>query len=1180
MRKVFNPTKSPRRYYISNSEFITRKGTNELIIALEELAKEARERLWIAVPWFYTVDGDPWIESYIKLLIQRCKEGVDVRVFLRPDISNHKTINQLNLSNVKVFSKKEITRHIHTKMVMNERMALILTANITEFDLYRNLNTGFLITKPDEVSNVCKDFEKLIESEVLKRQDYVDVPIRDVVPEYVSEFFEERFPLLNPVQVEVASKILNHDENLLIGTETGTGKTLMAEMAIWKTLQGKNNTRALYIAPLKAITIQKEEDWKKFAERGFPFYKITGDEETIDENKINKARIIITTGEKWDSLTRKPQRFPFTKEIDLVIIDEIHIIDDEIRGPTTEVLLARLKRTIPNARLIGLSATMRNIDLLAKWLNAEYYKNSEYRPVPLYTTFVTYPDTSYYNIAETVKDKLVLDSVKMLLDDTTETGGRGKILIFTGTRRKAENTAEKIATEFNLSNYASEYASKASNFKLKTLMEKGVAFIHAGLSLSDRKLALRAFDEGPIDVLVSTTALAWGVNVSARTVIIRDIRVAMQKEIDFIDLKQMIGRAGRKGRETIGYAIIIVPYKDRQMVESAIIEGKNIESKLERYLPDHINAEINLGYVKDWKSLEEWFTSTFWYYQNYHNRSDWRQLLQGQLELLISKGFVVEEGGIFRSSKLGKLTSDWCVHVRTAIKLLSELPKFNVLTSRDLERAELLLLRIITTSEEDLSLLLRSDEEQKEIQDFKNKYPIFKECSDEKVKVAYILLKLLLNKEKPNDEEYQAVRQAITLLGYFSEISKIYQNISGYVIARDLAKRLQYYSDRGSGQLLNLIWYSTPNTDEKEQQVRKIYRWLVDRGIRSPLQLLYALTRGRLSRELIPNELVYNVLNEFPHLDQPKLDGKYLGEEIRLTLGKLSERTNITVVLNGETITLSNQDYLNLTRLMPKLFSSPGLKNLWIEVFAHNKLGWDYAKIKCELVVLPSSWKPSVLEELTRYLETVKAEIRPINSFVRIRRVIKKFLSYSMYASEFIENTEVVNKIGAILTRDVESDWDKVYNIIYYIKRYVNIISESGGEPRSTATILYSKFATPVEFAVVICSLIRGIARSPQLNCNLVEVNGGRFGRHVLPTLNKNGVTYLLDIFGEVASGLQVKGKSSASYKIVDFQTLRDKGVEESRMYEWVNSYSGDGSSKRFEVRNYDDADLRPFYEK
>jgi replicative superfamily II helicase len=53
-------------------------------------------------------------------------------------------------------------------------------------------------------------------------------------------------------------------------------------------------------------------------------------------------------------------------------------------------------------------------------------------------------------------------------------------------------------------------------------------------------MVVNAFDEGPIDVLAST----WGVNVAARTVIIRDIRIGMEKEIDFIGLKQMIGRAG------------------------------------------------------------------------------------------------------------------------------------------------------------------------------------------------------------------------------------------------------------------------------------------------------------------------------------------------------------------------------------------------------------------------------------------------------------------------------------------------------------------------------------------------------------------------------------------------------------------------------------------------------------
>src|SRR5208282_3879218 len=224
-----------------------------------------------------------------------------------------------------------------------------------------------------------------------------------------------QYPKLNPVQTDASPYVLRRAENLLIGTETGTGKTLLAEIAIWNLLSKNSRSKALYIAPLRAITMEKERDWQKFAAANMPVYKITGDEETVDEEKARNARIILTTGEKWDSLTRKPGRFPFVKNIDLVIIDEIHIIDEETRGPTTEVLLARLQRTLPKARIIGLSATMRNIEELSRWLHGEYYKNTAYRPVPVTIAFQEVPDTRYYNISEQAKDKIVLDSVQMLL---------------------------------------------------------------------------------------------------------------------------------------------------------------------------------------------------------------------------------------------------------------------------------------------------------------------------------------------------------------------------------------------------------------------------------------------------------------------------------------------------------------------------------------------------------------------------------------------------------------------------------------------------------------------------------------------------------------------------------------------------------------------------------------------
>ena len=698
---------------------------------------ERREAIWIAVPWFYTSTRNLWIESLIETLAKKSKEGLDVRLFIRPDVSNHSTVNKLNLANVKIFSKKQMIRHIHTKMVLNESRLLAMTANITDFDLNRNLNTGILTASDNNVRKAKFDFEKLVEADVLKQAQFKETRIDDVLPKDVADFFRDQYPKLNPVQTEIAPYVLRRSENLLIGTETGTGKTLMAEVAIWNLLSKNARAKALYIAPLRAITMEKEHEWQKFASAGFPVYKITGDEETVDEDKARKARIILTTGEKWDSLTRKPGRFPFVRNMDLIVLDEVHIIDDETRGPTTEVLVARLKRMLPKARIIGLSATMRNVEQLAHWINGEFYSNTSYRPVPLTIAFQDIPDARYYNVSERAKDKIVLDSVQMLLSEGTGTGKRGKILIFTGSRRKAEETAEKIVASIKLLD--EPYLCQASNRKLRALMEKGAAFIHAGLDASDRKMVINAFDEGPIDVIASTTSLAWGVNIAARTVIIRDIRVAMQKEIDFLDLKQMIGRAGRVGKENVAYAIILVPFKERQLVETALEKGKDIESKLERYLLDHINAEINLGIIKDERTLREWFTSTFWYYQKHQSRSDWQIFLGEQLGLLVRTGFVTKSQDSLTTTHLGKLTSDWYVHVKTAINLLSGLAKFDFHTYGDSERAELYLLRLLATSEEDFSVVLRSIEEREEVQNFIEANPIFADCEQDTAKVGMIL---------------------------------------------------------------------------------------------------------------------------------------------------------------------------------------------------------------------------------------------------------------------------------------------------------------------------------------------------------------------------------------------------------------------------------------------------------
>jgi len=1157
--------------YVSNGEYVEKRTSpNQLTSAIDQIVREARELIWIAVPWFYTSVADPWIISLIEALSARRKQGLDVRLFVRPDVSNHKTVNALNLADVKVFSKKEIIRHIHTKMALNESTLLAMTANITDFDLYRNMNTGILTRSPTEVENARRDFQRLIEPDILKRSDFVDLEIDHIVPPDVAVFFREKYPKLNPVQVDVVPYVLQRSENLLIGTETGTGKTLMAELGIWNLLSKNEKARALYIAPLRAITSEREQDWKSFHDKEMPVYKITGDEETVDEEKARKARIILTTGEKWDSLTRKPQRFPFTKNLDLIVLDEVHIIDDETRGPTTEVLLSRIKRTLPKARIIGLSATMRNIEQLAQWINGEYYKNTEYRTVPLTLSFEAVPDTRYYNIAEQAKDKIIVDTVQMLLSERTETGKRGKILIFVGSRRKAEETASKIADSIKL--LESPYASTATSERLRRLMDKGAAFMHAGLKHSDRKIAINAFDVGPIDVLVSTTSLAWGVNVAARTVIIRDIRVGMQKEIDFLSLKQMIGRAGRKGKETVAYAIVLVPFKERQLVESALIEGRDIESKLERYLLDHINAEINLRTIKNEPDLKDWFATTFWYYQNHQKQPDWQKYLDEQLGLLLKEGFVAKDQDRLVTTELGRLTSDWYVHVKTAINLIDGLRKFDYHTYGDCDRAELALLRIMATSEEEFAVVLRSIEEKEEIREFIDSNPTLADCDLETAKVIMVVSKAMKGAYFP-EEEYQTIRLAIGLLGYTSVVGALKQNYSAYLMARDLARRLQYHQPRGTGQLLNLIWLSTPNNDEKERTVRSLFADLSRSGVNSPRELKDAIETGRLQLK-IPKDLVSNAISEWPNIATVKLDGKHLGEDIKLLLTRLPEKVTLFCapagIGNDQHFTFHDTSFLSLSRTFPELTRDVGFRSFFLEIIALNRFGWDYAKVLCELLVLPGSWRPSVIEELEGFLIRVRPEVHAVGFVRRLIRSVKKRLSYTSYVNDFVTVTPVLKGITQILTGHSTESISKATEIGYFLKKHV-AVTGGDGEPDPAINILRKKEATCLGIAALACSLMH----SAGLTSTLIEVYGGRFLRHALPVYWKEGCGYVLDLFDEFSLGLKARSTATKTLEIVQLQIPVSEGREMAShtQLEWVVNYVGDKAPRYHHVKNFTNHD-------
>jgi len=203
--------------------------------------------------------------------------------------------------------------------------------------------------------------------------------IKNKIPSSFYSILEQHIQELRPSQAKAIKAGLLEHKNLLICTPTASGKTLIAELAALKSiLEGKG--KAIYIVPLKALASEK---YKDFSHKYGSLIKIAlsvGDIDNADPYLVDYD-LIIMTSEKLDSLIR--HHAPWLKMTATVIVDEIHLLNDPVRGPTLEIVLTIIKQLLKDVQIIGLSATIGNPAELAAWLDASLVED-EWRPVKLH----------------------------------------------------------------------------------------------------------------------------------------------------------------------------------------------------------------------------------------------------------------------------------------------------------------------------------------------------------------------------------------------------------------------------------------------------------------------------------------------------------------------------------------------------------------------------------------------------------------------------------------------------------------------------------------------------------------------------------------------------------------------------------------------------------------------------
>ncbi|KAH8666872.1 P-loop containing nucleoside triphosphate hydrolase protein, partial [Xylariales sp. PMI_506] len=448
----------------------------------------------------------------------------------------------------------------------------------------------------------------------------------EVLPDKLRTIFP--YELFNAVQSKCFSSVYGSNNNIVISAPTGSGKTVLLELAICRLVTTLKNEdfKIVYQAPTKSLCSERARDWaRKFHHIGLQCVELTGDTSQAETRRVSSASIIVTTPEKWDSITRKWwDHKKLVQMVRLVLIDEVHILKD-VRGATLEAVVSRMKTSGANVRLVALSATVPNIGDIANWLGRDHANQQEpaeslsfgeeLRPVKLKKYVYGYDGPAN----DFVFDQSLDGKLNMLLGQHAS----GKpIIIFCFTRKSCQHTARKLA-EWWTSRREDEKPWPGPtqnvpviNNDLQEIVRYGVAFHHAGLDVQDKASVERHYLTGQIHVICCTSTLAVGVNLPCHTVVLKGTVGWTDdgpQEYSDLEVMQMLGRAGRPQFDKGAVAIIMTKRSNIARYERMISGEEVLESKLHLNLIEHLNSEIGLGTIHDLDTAREWIAGTFLY---------------------------------------------------------------------------------------------------------------------------------------------------------------------------------------------------------------------------------------------------------------------------------------------------------------------------------------------------------------------------------------------------------------------------------------------------------------------------------------------------------------------------------------------------------------------------------------
>ncbi|CAF1235427.1 unnamed protein product [Rotaria sp. Silwood1] len=387
------------------------------------------------------------------------------------------------------------------------------------------------------------------------------------------------------------------NQNLIYTLPTSGGKTLVAEIMMLNCLLHRH-LDAIFILPFVAVVQEKVRSLQPFAdELGFHLEEYAASKGRYPPIKRRMKRsLYICTIEKANSLINSLIENHRMADLGIVVVDELHMIGEGQRGAILESLLTKVRSVTPQLQIIGMSATLANIDDLLKFLDAQFYEE-RFRPVEL-EEYVKVNDIVYKIDRNNSNDnnqliehrrldfkytkQHLLNDPDRLVGLVSEVIPNDSCLVFCPSKINCENVARLIIS-FMPEKLLEDNREKRSILleslvevnegnlcdTLKTTIPYGVAYHHSGLTGDERQLIEEAFLDGILTCLTCTSTLSTGVNLPAKRVILRSPYVGSQF-LTLAQYKQMSGRAGRTGQSQTGECYVIAHEKDMKQLREML----------------------------------------------------------------------------------------------------------------------------------------------------------------------------------------------------------------------------------------------------------------------------------------------------------------------------------------------------------------------------------------------------------------------------------------------------------------------------------------------------------------------------------------------------------------------------------------------------------------------------------